>query len=460
MEKPCTKKELMGEGWDVEPKTIELKTINGHLLQQIDKLERDEKVLQRANSEIQKLLNVIPLILIGVSCDNKVTLWNKVAETTFGITAINVIGQKLHECDIQWEREKLDKSVVTSQRITRSVQIDSVRYVMPDGNQGFLNVTVTPVSNEMVEMTRVILLGRDITEWKNIENQMVQIQKLEAIGHLAAGIAHEINTPIQYIRDNTSFLQDSFSSICKVLNLFSHLLELSRTQTVSSEAVAEIDSLIKEVDLEYLLEEIPEAIDQSREGLKRVTQIVKAMKTFSHPGNEEVVPVNINEAIKCTITVARNEWKYVADMKTDLDPELPMLPCFPGELNQVILNMIINASHAIEEISHKRDKNKGLITISTRFNKDWAEIRISDTGAGIPEKARLKLFDPFFTTKEVGKGTGQGLAIAYSVIVGKHKGSITFDTEIGKGTTFVIRLPMLIPSESEKQFCKKSDALR
>ncbi|MDR4505699.1 MAG: ATP-binding protein [Candidatus Scalindua sp.] len=440
-----TKKALIGmEECGADAKNSELATINVQLQQRIDKLEHDEKTLQRSNSEIEKLLNVIPLILIGVSRDDRVTLWNKVAVTTFGIPAVNAIGKKIHECDIPWEWEKVDKSVAMSQRTDKPIQIDCVRYQMSDGDYGFLNVTLTPVSNEMVEITHVLLLGRDITEWKKMENQMVQIQKLEAIGQLAAGIAHEINTPTQYIRDNTSFLEEAFDSICKLLNRFSQLLELSKNQAVCSDLLAEIHSMIKEVDLEYLVEEIPEAIGQSQEGLKRVTEIVKAMKTFSHPGNEEVVPININEAIKSTITVARNEWKYVADMKTDFDPELPMIPCFPGEFNQVILNMIINATHAIEEVSNNEDEGKGLISISTHLNKDWAEIRIGDTGTGIPEKYRSKLFDPFFTTKEVGKGTGQGLAIAHSVIVGKHKGTISFETETGNGTTFIIRLPTLL----------------
>ncbi|GJQ60124.1 MAG: PAS domain S-box protein [Candidatus Scalindua sp. AMX11] len=445
MKELCTKKALTDKRCAVDSETLELTSINVQLQQRIEKLEQDEKSLQRANSKIEKFLNVIPLTLIGVSRDDRITLWNQVAETTFGIMASNAIGKKLHDCDIQWEWEIVDQSVKTSQRIDKSVQIDTVKYVMPDGNNGFLNVTVTPVSNEMVEIAHVLLSGRDVTEWKNMENQMVQIQKLEAIGQLAAGIAHEINTPTQYIRDNTSFLQDAFSSMVKVLNQFGHLLELSKTQAVSAEVVSEIDSLIKEVDLEYLVEEIPEALGQSQEGLKRVTEIVKAMKTFSHPGNEEMAPVDINEAIKSTITVARNEWRYVAEMKTDFDPELPMIPCFPGEFNQVILNIIINATHAIEDVSKKGNKGKGVISISTRFNKDWAEIRIRDTGSGIPEECRSKLFDPFFTTKEVGKGTGQGLAIAHSVVVVKHKGTVTFDTEIGKGTTFIIRLPIIVP---------------
>ncbi len=450
MKELCTKKALIDKEGSSGPKNFELETINVQLQQRIDKLEHDEKVLQRTNSEIEKLLNVIPLTMIGVSREGKVTLWNRVAEETFGITAMNVIGKKLKECEIEWEWEKVVESITVSQKMGKLKQIDSIQYAMSDGNQGFLHVTVTPVSNEMVEQAHVLLLGRDITEWKNVENQMVQIQKLEAIGQLAAGIAHEINTPTQYIRDNTCFLQESFTSICKLLSQFSHLLELSKNKEVSPEVIDEIELMIQDVDLEYLLEEIPVAIGQSQEGLVRVTEIVKAMKTFSHPGNEEITPVNINEAIKGTITVARNEWKYVADMKTDFDPDLPMIPCFPGEFNQVILNMIVNASHAIEAVSHNGVSEKGVINISTHYDNDWAEIRIRDTGTGIPEECRSKLFDPFFTTKEVGKGTGQGLAIAHSVVVGKHKGTITFDTEMGKGTTFIVRLPTILPETTEE----------
>ena len=166
------------------------------------------------------------------------------------------------------------------------------------------------------------------------------------------------------------------------------------------------------------------------------------MKAFSHPGTGEKSLVDLNKAIESTITVARNEWKYVADVEKDLDSGLPNVPCLPGEFNQVILNIIVNAAHAIADVVGNGSEQKGVITVQTRKDGDWAELRISDTGSGIPEKARNRIFDPFFTTKEVGRGTGQGLAIARNVIVEKHAGTITFDTEMGKGTTFIIRLPI------------------
>jgi signal transduction histidine kinase len=172
-----------------------------------------------------------------------------------------------------------------------------------------------------------------------------------------------------------------------------------------------------------------------------VAKIVQAMKDFSHPGTETKVPFDLNRAIESTLTVCRNEWKYVAELETDFDPSLPPVSCLPGEFNQVILNIVVNAAHAIADKTE--GKSKGVISISTRSQDDKVEIRIRDSGTGIPEKARGRIFDPFFTTKEVGKGTGQGLAIARSVIVDKHQGEIFFETEVGQGTTFVLRLPLV-----------------
>jgi signal transduction histidine kinase len=194
------------------------------------------------------------------------------------------------------------------------------------------------------------------------------------------------------------------------------------------------------VDTAFLLAEIPKALQQTAEGIERVSTLVTAMKEFSHPGKKEKVAVDLNKAIETTITVARNEWKYVAEMKTEYDPTLPEVSCLPGEMNQVLLNLIVNAAHAIAEVE-KNGEHKGSITVRTRNHPDWVEIQIEDTGGGIPEGVRSRIFDPFFTTKEVGKGTGQGLAIAHSVVVGKHGGTIHFQTEVGKGTTFFIRLP-------------------
>lgn len=266
--------------------------------------------------------------------------------------------------------------------------------------------------------------------------------KLESIGRLAAGIAHEINTPTQYVGDNTRFLKDSFEELIGLNENYQRLVTAAKNEPGTAELAAELASAIKQVDIEYLSSEVPEAIRQSLEGIERVTKIVSAMREFSHPESREKAASNINKAIESTITVARNEWKYVAEMVTDFDPDLPLVNCMLGEFNQVILNMIINAAHAIADVVHDGSKGKGKITVSTRWVDDWAEVCISDTGAGIPNEIASRLFDPFFTTKEVGKGTGQGLAIARSVIVDKHGGTITFDSELGGGTTFTIRLPI------------------
>lgn len=285
-------------------------------------------------------------------------------------------------------------------------------------------------------------IARDISERKIIEAQQRQAQKLESIGQLAAGIAHEINTPVQYTTDNTRFLQDSFVDIETVLESYNKLLNSAKTGRPKEVLIHEVERVISEIDLDYLIKEIPKAIEQSLEGLNNIAKIVLAMKQFSHPGLDEKVYTDINKAIENTITISRNEWKYVADIKTGFDSSLPLIPCLPGEFNQVILNIIINAAHAITESPGVKSGKKGLIKVTTKWDEPWAEIRISDTGPGIPKEIRDRIFDPFFTTKEVGKGSGQGLSICHSVIVNKHGGSIRFETEINQGTTMIIRLPM------------------
>jgi signal transduction histidine kinase len=277
---------------------------------------------------------------------------------------------------------------------------------------------------------------------KVMEVQLRGAQKLESIGQLAAGIAHEINTPTQYIGDNVRFLEASFADLSETQRQYEKLLKGVKEDAATVELVAETEACLRRVDPGFLLAEIPRAIQQTLEGVERVGKIVRAMKEFSHPGTEEKTPVNLNKALETTLTVARNEWKYVAGIETDFDPDLPLVPCLPGEFNQVILNLVVNAAHAISDISDEGRKGKGRITASTRRSGDWAEVRIRDTGSGIPEKIRHKIFDPFFTTKPVGKGTGQGLAMAHAAIVDRHQGTLTFETEVGIGTVFILRLPL------------------
>jgi signal transduction histidine kinase len=275
---------------------------------------------------------------------------------------------------------------------------------------------------------------------KNAHAQLLQKDKMASIGCLAAGIAHEINTPTQFLADNTVFLRDALK---EVLAFLATLREAClRGSAVGSEE-APLKEKIEALDLEYLLEEIPRAIQQNLDGLGRVSRIVLAMKDFSHPGSEAKDMLDLNHAIESTITVSSAEWKYVAALETDLDPGLPLVPCFPGEFSQVVLNLLVNAAHAIKDALKDQDPSVlGKIRVSTRKLEDRVEIRISDTGTGIPEDIRSKIFEPFFTTKEVGKGTGLGLSIAYDIIVNKHGGSIRIESELGKGSEFILALPL------------------
>lgn len=327
----------------------------------------------------------------------------------------------------------------------------ALEYRLRGANDTWLSVEshVSPVRNPQGLVKQLVVVARDISGRKRAEEERTQMeiqlrhaQKMESIGQLAAGIAHEINTPTQYIGDNTRFLKDAFGDLNGLVQKHMVFIQEMKSQSLALDSVKAIEAAAADADVEYLLNEVPKAIDQSLDGVERVAKIVRAMKEFSHPGSEVKSAIDLNNAIESTLTVCRNEWKYVADVETDFTPDLPLVTCLPGEMNQTILNIVVNASHAIADVVGDGANGKGKIFVSTRPDGEWVEIRIRDTGSGIPEAARSKVFDPFFTTKGVGKGTGQGLAIAHSVIVDKHAGTIAFETETGKGTTFVIRIPI------------------
>jgi PAS domain S-box-containing protein len=284
----------------------------------------------------------------------------------------------------------------------------------------------------------------DIHDARLMQLQAATASKLESIGELAAGIAHEINTPTQYVGDNVRFLGDAFENVQRCIEALSALIA-QHGETMPSKRVRE---QLDRTDMPYLCEEIPKAIAQSLDGIHRIAKIVAAMKEFSHPGQERT-PTDINHAIANTITVATNEWKYVARIETDLDASLPAVAVVPGEFNQVILNIIVNAAHAVAEARGSDGSKMGTIRITTRRVPGWVEIDISDDGCGMPRHVQDRIFDPFFTTKPVGKGTGQGLSIAHNVIVKKHRGSICVNSEPGQGTTFTIRLPLEIDARTE-----------
>ncbi|BDI29779.1 hypothetical protein CCAX7_18300 [Capsulimonas corticalis] len=395
-------------------------------------LELSSREIFQANCEMRGVLQSLPDMLLRVDAENQITRLNQTSAD--GVPAL-LRGGDDAGAD---EHAKIRRQFRDAARMVRETN-QSVSFEYQDsasGSELLYEARLLPFVDE-----DTLAIVRDITQRRILEAQLAQAQKLESIGHLAAGIAHEINTPVQYLGDNTRFLRDSFQDLQGVLEAFNVLLEAAATSPVAPEVIQAARDAVEDADVEYLLGEIPTAITQSLEGVARVAQLVGAMKDFSHPGAVEKTAVDLNRGIDSTITVARNEWKYVADLTTDFDADLPLVHCLPSEVNQVILNMVVNAAHAIADAVGETGA-KGLITVVTRRDGDWAEIRISDTGAGIPDHVKNKIFDPFFTTKSVGKGTGQGLAISHSVIVDKHGGTIGVETELGQGTTFLIRLPI------------------
>ena len=402
--------------------------------------KKTEEALRTAHREAEIFINAVPSILISVDQDSQITRWNSTATGTFGLSTSEVLGKRLADCGVRWLRPDMPEEIGgwCSEQSSRRCDLIPIEI---NGEKRLLGLTITAVRTAEGRAVELLVIGSDVTERIALETQLRQAQKLESVGQLAAGIAHEINTPTQYIGDNIRFLKDAFQDLRTLFVNYERLLEAAKDNTLSCETVQEVAASVERADTDYLFEEVPKAIEQAAEGVTRVSTIVSAMKEFSHPDTKEKVRLDLNHAIESTITVARSEWKYVADLETDLDPTLPPISCQPGEFNQVILNLIVNAAHAIGDVVGKEGSERGKIKVQTRSYPEWAEIRIQDTGSGIPEKVRSRIFDPFFTTKEIGKGTGQGLAIARSVVVDKHNGTIHFETEEGRGTTFIIRLP-------------------
>ncbi|SRR6266581_2665950 len=289
-------------------------------------------------------------------------------------------------------------------------------------------------------------LKKALAELHMAQAQLLQAQKLESIGQLAAGIAHEINTPTQYVADNMGFVKSASTSLLVLLDKALAVADAARALDVAPNPLAELDTVLKRTKLEYLRRQIPCALDESLEGLSHVAKIVAAMKEFSHPAHGDKEAVDIRDVINSALTMARNEWKYVAEMETRYEEDLRPVPCLRDTIGQAILNLVVNAAHAIADTLKQGVKDKGRIVVSAARSGGHMEIRVSDDGGGIPPGIRDRIYDPFFTTKPVGKGTGQGLAIVYSTIVDKHQGEIRCESEVGVGTTFILRLPMVCES--------------
>jgi len=415
--------------------------LRAHLGTLEQQLDEGTLALQEREQRLRNILDTAPDGIITFDERGTIESVNPAACYLFGYEASSVIGKSIGSLLSRTPDEEhcgvREIFALTNDALASSVEIESTRV---DGCIFPAQWTVGFASNHSGHFYTAIV--RDLSEHKQLQCNLAQAQKLESVGQLAAGIAHEINTPTQYIGDNIRFLRDSFSEITRMVEKLQLLCSACQEENTHSDLVSDILQTSESYDIEFVLDEVPETIDQTLEGITRVASIVQAMKEFSHPGDEEKSLVDIHASLETSITVSRNEWKYVAEVTRDFAEGMPLVPCLVGKLNQVFLNLIINAAHAIEAVGTDPENEQGRITISTSYTDQWAIITIGDTGTGIPPEISSRIFDPFFTTKGVGKGTGQGLAIARSVVVDKHGGTIEVKSEPQKGTAFMIRLPL------------------
>lgn len=417
---------------------LEMRRLSLAYVLDITSLKRAEENFRSISVELINILDSISSILITLSSDGKAMRINKAASKLFNLPEDNSSALTLDDIFRNTDLNRIKKSVLECVASRKIICLDDLAYITNDGKIRYLGMNIFPSINETGEVPYVILIGADITDRKFLMSQVLQSQKLEAIGQLAAGIAHEINTPVQYIGDNLRFIRSAIGNILDILKAYQEVLW---AQDLDRQVQNDLKVKEEDLDIDYILEEMPKAVEQSLDGVERISKIVLSIKNFAHPGVQEKVQFDLNRAIESTVNVCRNAWKYVADLELKLDPNLPPIYGYPGELNQVILNLILNAVHAIEEKVLGRGE-KGKITVETKMEPGFVLISVSDTGTGIPVEIRDKIFDPFFTTKAPGKGTGQGLAIAYRYVVDLHKGQIFFTSEVGVGTTFYVKLPM------------------
>lgn len=392
-----------------------------------------EADLRESAQFVNRILATLGTAVIVTDATGCVTRINRSAATLMGEDSVtDGVGWTLFE-RLRKEGEPAAGSMLELIGAQRELTLHS-----RDGEPRDVLFTASDLRDENGELHSVVCVATDLRERKALEVELRHAQKLESVGQLAAGMAHEINTPIQFVGDSLTFLEEAFEDISGLVESYDTLRKGVADSGSAETLAGAADRTRTEIDYEFLAEEVPDALKRAIGGVDRVAKIVRAMKEFAHPGSDEVAPADLNHAIETTLTVAANEFKYVADLTTDFG-DLPSVPCHIDDLNQVVLNLIVNAAHSLEDCDRR-----GAIHISTHVEDSFAVVKVRDNGAGIPESIQDRIFDPFFTTKAVGKGTGQGLALAHAIVVERHGGTLTFDTQKDVGTTFTIRIPLAL----------------
>jgi PAS domain S-box-containing protein len=444
---------------------------NGVPPERLSPAERELERLRAENRELREQLSLRDLALdatpsffvitrIEDTDKHIVAYCNKIVAEQHGVRREQLIGQPAGVLT-GWQnrnanyRVELDSTLRAGHTFHYEDEV-----TREDGTSFLLGVSIRPIFDRAGRLTHAVAIGADITvkrdearkkqelqdqlvaEMKGRERMVLELQlaqKLESVGRLAAGVAHEINTPIQYVGDSADFLQSAFGDLTALLDGCLGAVDALPPGSAAAALRTELARLSEKHDLPFIRGELPRAFERISDGVGRVSTIVKAMKEFAHPDTEEQSPADLNHALETTLLVASNEYKYVARVHTNFGP-LPPVVCNVGELNQVFLNLIVNAAHAIHDAG--KDSETGEIRIDTEVVGDDALIRVRDNGCGIPPENLSKLYDPFFTTKDVGRGTGQGLSIAHSILVDKHEGAINVTSDMGVGTEFVLRIPL------------------
>jgi two-component system NtrC family sensor kinase len=384
------------------------------------------EALAHERNVLRTMIDLIPAFIYAKDAHSRFTACNKLVANRMGVEPEDLIGKTDFEF---FPREHAERFFADEQALIKSgvplIDHEEIAFDKMRGVDRWILTSKVPLRDAAGNLTGIVGTGLDITDRKDAEERMASSDRLESIGRLAAGVAHEINTPIQYLNDSVSFIREG------VTELLAYIDKLHAATPARPEGSD---------DVEYMREELPPAMLRVADGLSRITEIVRSMKDFSHADQREMSDVDLNRAINSTLVVARSEYRDVADVETDLG-EIPRVTCHGGQINQVVLNLVVNAAHAIAD-SRECTGERGKIVVRTRLEDDRVVISIADTGGGIPEAIRARIFDPFFTTKEVGRGTGQGLSVSRNVVVKSHGGELDFTTELGKGTTFYVRLPV------------------
>lgn len=395
------------------------------------------ELLERAKAEsdrrVKAIFNSVGTFVMLLLIDGSVVEINHAALSFRGVAREQVTGEPLW--DGLWFGTEESARIAIRDAVEMAAMGDATSLDLQFANianvSHHFTVTCRPVRSAGGDVLYVLLEAHDMTDFvtmqrrnRELEMEVMHGQKMESLGTMAGGIAHEINTPMQYIGDNMKFVRDSFAEI--------------RDRLVA--AVGRLDD-----DAQYLVDEIPTALTEGLEGVERVCKIVSAIKEFSHPDTGRKAWTDLARALETTATVTRNQWKYVANVVYDIEPDLPAVFCEAGGVNQVILNLIVNAAHAIEDKNRAFGADnsvKGTITLGLKRADDCVILSVCDTGCGIPPENREKIFDLFFTTKPPGRGTGQGLSICQSIVVRRHGGRIGVESEVGQGACFHVQLPI------------------